>query len=105
MWHERLLLYPSSRDKSFWVCATPDSEENGVCEEAFLETSPDSWAIAAWGLLDFQDSPQPAGQQMYNFEPMPSLKDIRPWLKEAIRWGKQLLKDKQETPGVEPQAF
>ena len=74
VWHKRLLLYPASRDKSHWICVTPDED---IYEEALCETDPENWAIRSFGLRDFADSPQERRQGIYDFDGTPSLDQVK----------------------------
>ena len=105
VWHKRLLLYPSSRDQSFWICASPDWETDPICEEAFLESDADLWAIAAYGLAGYSDKPQPKNQHIYDFEDQPSLEELRKLMEEANAFGKAELAKKGETLTKEPNLF
>ena len=88
LWHKRLLLYPSSKNKGECICARPDPEEDCVCEDVVLESSPDDWAVAAYGFTRFNDSPQPSNHFVYEFDPVPSLGDSRGWMKGAIKYAR-----------------
>ena len=93
MWHKRLLLYPSARDLTYWVCATPDGD---VYEEGLIEADPENWAIRSYGLAGFSDRPQDQHHEVYDFEPPFLLDDIRKWMDTAKAESKRLLREKGE---------
>ena len=105
MWHNRLLLYLFSKNKRCWVRATPDSEEDGIFEEAFLESKPDDWFITAYGLGCFDSAPQPSKHPVYDFDPAPSLDDSKGWMKRAIKLARQKLDAKKQKLDVESKSF
>ena len=100
-----MLLHPSSKNKGCWVCATPDSEEDSIFEEAFLESKPDNWVITTYGHACFDCAPQPSMHQVYDFDPIPSLDDIKGWMKKAIQLARQKLGAKKQKLDIEPKSF
>jgi hypothetical protein len=87
------LLYPSARDLTFWICATPDGD---VYEEGLIEADPENWAIRSYGLAALSDQPQDSSQEVYDFEPVPLLDDIKKWMEAAKAESKRLLRVKGE---------
>ena len=93
VWHKRLLLYPSARDLTYWICATPDGD---VYEEGLIEADPENWAVRSYGLAGFSDQPQDSSQEVYDFEPVPLLDDIKKCMEVAKAESKRLLRTKGE---------
>ena len=60
--HQKFLRWPSTRDKSFFVCITPDEQ---IYEEAFLETNPEDWQVRSFGCRNFSDHPPEVTQEIY----------------------------------------
>ena len=102
VWHQRLLLWPSKRDKSFFVCVTPDEQ---IYEEAFLETDPEIFAIRSFGCRIFSDHPPEITQEIYGFEGEPSAASIKKWLAEGKLEARRLLANRGEKFAVEPLYF
>ena len=80
VWHQRLLLWPSKRDESFFVCVAPDEQ---IYEEAFLETDPDNFAIRSFCCRNFGDHSPEVTQEIYGFDGEPSAASIKKWLAEG----------------------
>ena len=87
------LAVPSARDLTYWICATPDGD---VYEEGLIEADPENWAIRSYGLAGFSDQPQDSSQEVYDFEPVPPLDDIKKWTEAAKAESKRLLREKGE---------
>ena len=100
----RLLLWPSRRDKSRWVCVSPDED---VYEEAFLETDPLNHAIRAFGLGRRTDVPSVVTQDIYDgiFSEAPSKEDISGWLDVGRAEGQRILGQVGEQLLKEPTFF
>ena len=82
VWHQRLLLWPSRRDKSRFVCVTPDEE---IYEEPFLEVDPLNHSIASYGLDGRLSRPSGLRHDVYGFDEEPSKDDILGWLDWSCR--------------------
>ena len=102
MWHKRLLLYPASRDKSHWICVTPDED---IYEEALCETDPENWAIRSFGLRDFADSPQERRQGIYDFDGAPSLDQVKEWMRVARAESRKVLASRGEELAEDPRVW
>ena len=100
VWHQRLLLWPSRRDKSRFVCVTPDEE---IYEEPFLEVDPLNHSIASYGLDGRLSRPSGLRQDVYGFDEEPSKDDILGWLEIGRAEGQRLLAAAGETLRVEPE--
>ena len=99
VWHQRLLLLPSKRDKSFFVCMTPDEQ---IYEEAPLETNPEDWAVRSFGCRNFSDHPPEVTQEICGFEGEPSAASIKKSLAGGKAEARRLLAKRGEELSVEP---
>ena len=99
MWHQRLLLWPSKRDKSRSVCITPNDQ---IYEEVFLETNPEDWAVPSFGYRSFSDHPPEVTREIYGFDGEPSAASIKKWLVEGKAEARRLLANRGEELSVEP---
>lgn len=79
--------------------------DHHIYEEALCETGADGWAVRAFSLADFSDSPQDPKQKIYDFEPAPALDEVKEWMKEAEAEAKYLFRDKGEGLASESRWF
>ena len=100
----RLLLWPSRRDKSRWVCVGPNED---VDEEAFLGTDPLIHAIRVFGLGRRTNVPSAVTLDIHYgiFSEAPSKEDISGWLDVGRAVGQRILGQVGEQLLKEPTFF